>query len=127
MKEIKYSIGDIVYFIGTWTDTCHKGSVIKTGVTRSGDYYATVVVLDGAEVKDLLFDDLYDSEQECEETIKLKGQLQVQVYCQQINSVRDLVNFMYTHHVSLCEEYTDWNAREACKLRAEQRLGMKLN
>lgn len=43
---------------------------------------------------------------------------------QGINSVEDLVRFGYNNSVSLAEEYTDWEAREAYKRKTEELLGV---
>lgn len=39
-------------------------------------------------------------------------------YCNEIKTVNDLVRFMYTHTCCPCEEYTDWEAREAAAIKA---------
>ena len=48
-------------------------------------------------------------------------------YCKSISTVEDLVTFMFNHCVSCAEEYTDWEAREACQIKAKELLGLDLN
>ena len=44
----------------------------------------------------------------------------VQEYCEKINDIVDLVFFMFDHNVAPAEEYTDWEAREAVRIKANQ-------
>lgn len=44
----------------------------------------------------------------------------VQEYCEKINDIVDLVFFMFDHNVAPAEEYTDWEAREAARIKANQ-------
>ena len=44
----------------------------------------------------------------------------VQEYCEKINDITDLVFFMFNHNVALAEEYTDWEARKAAQIKANQ-------
>lgn len=46
--------------------------------------------------------------------------------CSEIRTVEDLVAYMYSHPVCLCEEYTDWDARKAVALKAKELLGVNL-
>lgn len=43
-----------------------------------------------------------------------------------IRSVNDLVEFMFNNTVAPAEEYTNYDARKAAAIRAEELLGLKL-
>lgn len=47
-------------------------------------------------------------------------------YKQKINSVSDLIQFIYDNNVSPCNEWTNWQACEAARQRARELLGMEL-
>lgn len=47
-------------------------------------------------------------------------------YKQSIHTVEDLVKFMYENNVAYAEEYTDYEAREAAKEKAQELLGIEL-
>lgn len=44
----------------------------------------------------------------------------------QIQTKDDMIRFMFNHPVACCEEYTDWNAREAVKQIACEKWNIKL-
>lgn len=47
-------------------------------------------------------------------------------YKNQINSIEDLVRFLYMHPCNSAEEYTDWHASEAAKQKALELLNIIL-
>jgi len=47
-------------------------------------------------------------------------------YRAQIQTVEDLVRFMYDHNVSCSEEYTNWNARQIAREKAKELLGLEI-
>lgn len=63
--------------------------------------------------------DIFLTQKECLDEIKNRSDRDIAKYMDQINSVSDLVQFMYTHAVASCEEYTNMNAREAARRKAE--------
>ena len=58
-------------------------------------------------------EDLQEFKKQKEETLK-------ENYRNQINSINDLVKFMYTHCVAAAEEYTDWDARTVVEEKAKE-------
>lgn len=50
----------------------------------------------------------------------------VQEYCESIQTVEDLVRFCYNHNMS-GEEYTEYEAKEAANIKAEELLGITLD
>lgn len=49
----------------------------------------------------------------------------VEKYCSQIKDVKDLVAFCYKHNFS-AEEYTEYEAAKAAKIRAKELLDLEL-
>ena len=49
-------------------------------------------------------------------------------YRAQIQTVKDLIKFMYSNNVhNGAEEYTDWNARQVAREKAKELLGLELD
>lgn len=69
--------------------------------------------------------DIFGSKEECENAIKTEVKNQINAYLDEIKTLEDLIRFMYTHAISN-GEYTDYPAREAAEIKAEQLLGIKL-
>lgn len=126
MRLIEYSVGDTVYFIDTWTDSCHKGLVVEV-LKQDDEYYAKIDDLTTVGSTARPFSKLFNSEEDCKTSMLKEKESSIEGYIKEITSVRELVLFMYSHRVCPCEEYTDWGAREACKRKAKELLGMNLN
>ena len=126
MKLIEYSVGDTVYFVNTWTNECHKGLVTEV-VKQDDEYYAKLNDLTTVGSTARPFSKLFRSEEECKISMSEEKESVIEEYSKEITSVRELLLFMYSHRVCLCEEYTDWEAREVCKRKAKELLGMNLN
>ena len=113
----KVDVGDYVYGFDSYGNL-HEGKVRLTeiceGVTfvRFGHYSV------------LREDTVFLSKEECMANHIKNFEEQVKKYMQGINSVEDLVRFGYNNSVSLAEEYTDWEAREAYKRKTEELLGV---
>lgn len=60
---------------------------------------------------------LHKTEQECKYSMKEKSERIKDQYRKEINSVEDLIVFMFNHHVSSCE-YCDDEARAVAKEKA---------
>lgn len=70
---------------------------------------------------------VFSSKEECIKYYNKNFSNKVVSYCKSIKTIEDLVTFMFNHCVSCAEEYTDWEAREACKVKAKELLGLDLN
>lgn len=126
-EELKFWIGDIVYFIEHWTDSCHKARVLNINKTHEeGIVYAELEDLTIPGETGCKIENVYLSEEECNNAIKAKEDAQKQEYLNSIKSVEDLVRFMYSHHVSTCGEYTDWCARSVVREKAKELLNIDL-
>lgn len=66
---------------------------------------------------------LYKTAQECLDAMKRESERIKNEYRKEINSVEDLVVFMFNHDVSYCE-YQDSDAREVAIEKAKELLGM---
>lgn len=69
----------------------------------------------------------YPSLEKLKDAIQTKNNAKITEICENIQTVEDLIRYMYDHTVSCAEEYTDWVAREAVAKRASELLGIDLN
>lgn len=143
MKEFKH--GDYVYFksANSWDEwNCYYGRILDTSVEGlrimipDGMYcLRDCYVLD--ENGDLCRPSgnryLYCNKNECAETYdSLIGLLRqnydnkIQEYYNEIETIEDLIRFPL-HHCFNGEEYTDWQAVEAYKIRAKELVGVGLS
>lgn len=60
----------------------------------------------------------FSTVEKCMHSKEQAREQQITKYMKDINSVEDLVRFMYTHAISCAEEYTDWEARDTVKRKA---------
>lgn len=116
--EQNFKSGDYVYFIDNYNNN-HEGEIFNilsslkdkmvfySIKTRYGTF--TVPIYDIFKTKE-------DRDQVCIKRYNKK----VQEYCEKINDITDLVFFMFGHNVAFAEEYTDWEAREAARIKANQ-------
>ena len=116
--EQNFKPGDYVYFMDSYNNN-HEGEisdilsplkykmVFYSIKTRYGTF--TVPIYDIFKTKE-------DREQACIKRYNKK----VQEYCEKINDIADLVFFMFDHNVAPAEEYTDWEARAAARIKANQ-------
>lgn len=71
-------------------------------------------------------DDIYKSKSDAEKAYKEEIQNRIKEYKSRINTVEDLVKFMFNENVSYGEEYTDYEARQAAIEKAKELLGIEL-
>ena len=69
---------------------------------------------------------LFDTYDECVDNKNAYNQAIIEAYKNQINSVEDLVRFLYKHPCNGAEEYTEWHAAEAAKQKALELLNIVL-
>lgn len=71
-------------------------------------------------------DDIYKSKSDAEKAYKEEIQNRIKEYKSRINTVEDLVKFMFNENVICAEEYTDYEARQAAIEKAKELLGIEL-
>lgn len=76
--------------------------------------------------QDCDLDQVFLTKEGCLEFAKSQSEDIISDYKQQISSVTDLIQFMYDKNVARCNEWTNWEACEATRQRAEELLGIKL-
>lgn len=121
MKK-KFNTGDTVYYKGGWDDSSVERGVITKiendrftvkGKTQVGTFICT--------------EGLYETSEECRDAIRKENEAITKGYLDEITSVKDLVKFMYDNVVASAEDYTDWNARHAAHIKAQELLGIDLD
>lgn len=99
------------------TTTDYKGKSVKFAYIRNN--YAML----SGYVKE---DDIYKSKSDAEKAYKEEIQNRIKEYKSRINTVEDLVKFMFNENVACAEEYTDYEARQAAIEKAKELLGIEL-
>ena len=121
--------GQKVWCIDTFGNI-HNAVVNKTVLVKRKNKQITYVRMsevDGHQNNQgFSIDACYPSREALLEGEKAKSNRQVQLYCEKIQSVNDLVEFMFNNTVAPAEEYTNYDARKAAAIRAEELLGLKL-
>lgn len=122
MKKEELRIGQYVYVIEPYTELIHRYKV--TGF-RTDPTVGEYVMLHGAE-KDAvnttgkLLSKVYPTYRAAEAAQKAKDEELCNKYREQIQTIGDLIQFMYDNTVSCAEEYTDWTARKIAKEKAAE-------
>lgn len=125
MKQ-NFKPGDYVYFIDRY-DNNLEGTVkdifnFPNCPTHNNYYiistrYGSVTVIE---------ENIFKTEKERSDELIKRHNIQVKGYCDAIKDYEDLIVFMFNHTVSFAEEYTDWEAREAVRIKAKE-FGIELN
>ena len=76
--------------------------------------------------RDVKSTELFDTFNECIAHINAENNKVINNYKSQINSVEDLIRFLYMNPCNNAEEYTDYLAAEAAKQKALELLNIKL-
>lgn len=115
-------VGDIVYSVESWTERVVKARVTEIMndcvrfqalcfVDRNGNFSDTFLGSAGAA-----WDNLYATALDAYTDRDTKNAAQVQAYCDEIETIADLVRFPLDHCLT-GDEYTDYNALKAYKQR----------
>lgn len=116
--EQNFKSGDYVYFIDNYNNN-HEGEIFNilsslkdkmvfySIKTRYGTFTVPVY-------------DIFKTKEDRDQVRIKRYNKKVQEYCEKINDITDLVFFMFGHNVAFAEEYTDWEAREAARIKANQ-------
>lgn len=116
--EQNFKPGDYVYFIDNY-DNNYEGEILD--VLSPLEY---MMVFYSIETRYGTFAvpiyNIFKTKEDREQARIKRYNKKVQEYCEKINDIVDLVFFMFDHNVAPAEEYTDWEAREAARIKANQ-------
>lgn len=127
----KFQIGDHVWGIYRgWGEGIIHGEITKIEIVkdhkgreiRTVDIRGASALLSGL-VKE---EDIYKSKNEAEQAYNAEIQNRIKEYKSRINTIEDLVRFMFNENVAHAEEYTDYEARQAAIEKARELLGIEL-
>lgn len=122
---------DKIYYEDTWANDIIEAEIVAIGIKTVEIHDLWHINKNGKRneksygVRQLLIDDVYTSYEEAYNARNEKASKAVKAYCDAINSVEDLVRFPLQHCLN-GEEYTDYNALKAYKIRAHELLGVEL-
>lgn len=116
--EQNFKSGDYVYFIDNY-DNNHEGEVFDvSNPLESMMVFYSIKTRYGTFVVPIY--NIFKTKEDREQARIKRYNKKVQEYCEKINDITDLVVFMFGHNVAPAEEYTDWEAREAARIKANQ-------
>ena len=125
------NIGDTVFFIDHWNGHIIRGTVESLLPEGANVHCDAIVDENGNKIEDTYgtggarFEKLYASAKDAYDAKKKLYEEAVKKYCDEIKTGADLISFPLTH--CLCgEEYTDYPAIEAYKIRARELAGVDL-
>lgn len=128
-----FKIGDKAYFEESWTENIIGGEVVEVGMTeatekRPSEQFVKIKI-EGSryEKRDQLSSKCYPSREAALAAQKSENEAICNKYRESIQSVEDLVKFMYDNNVCGSEEYTNWNARQVAREKAAELLGLNLD
>lgn len=127
--EVK--VGDKVYIQEHWTGLVFRGKVYEVGEEGVLVHGENFIDLDGSDAETFYgstggtWDNVYLTPEEAFEAIKRKNLEKIKKYCDEIVDVKTLIEFP-TNHCFCGEEYTNYEALEAYKIRAKELLGIDI-
>lgn len=116
--EQNFKSGDYVYFIDNYNNN-QEGEIFN--ILSSLEYkmvFYSIKTRYGTFTIPIY--DIFKTKEDRDQARIKRYNKKVQEYCEKINDITDLVFFMFDHNVALAEEYTDWEAREAARIKANQ-------
>lgn len=126
-----FNVGDYVWGIQRgWCEGIINGEIKRfETITHDNGKSAKLVYIRSnyAMLSDYVKgDDIYKSKSDAEKAYKEEIQNRIKEYKSRINTVEDLVRFMFTENVAYAEEYTDYEARQAVIERTKELLDIEL-
>ncbi len=128
-----FKVGDKAYFEESWTENIIGGEVVEVGMTdatekRPSEQFVKIKI-EGSryEKRDQLSSKCYPTREAALVAQQSKNEAICNKYRDSIQSVEDLVKFMYDNNVCGSEEYTNWNARQVAREKAAELLGLNLD
>ena len=117
-------VGQIAWFEEHWS-----GTPTKCKIETVSERTANIKALDGARgnYTNMPLDRLFTTKQELLDAMHDKSNKHVASIKASIQTVEDLVRYMYDHVVANAEEYTDYDARRAVRERARELLNIDLS
>jgi len=121
----KYKIGDVVYIRTTWIPV-EKAKIVDYYVPpddpQNKEPVYVVHSIDNHGTAYVTEDCIFRTKDEAIKTYELECEAQTKKYCDEIKTLEDLIRFPLEH--CFCgEEYTDYEAIEAYKIRAKEIAG----
>lgn len=131
MKLEECQIGKNVWFEERWSQSQCNGTICdlpeKAYSNKKDKKAYFVYVLTPLYGKmAVLVENLYPSAEALAQAKEKEQNDYIASLNEQIQTIEDLVQFMYSHTVSCAEEYTDWDARAAVKEIALKKFGIQL-
>lgn len=128
-----FKVGDTAYFEESWTENIIGGEVVEVGMTdatekRPSEQFVKIKI-EGSryEKRDQLSSKCYPTREAALAAQDAENEAICNKYRDSIQSVEDLVKFMYDNNVCGSEEYTNWNARQVAREKAAELLGLNLD
>lgn len=127
----KFAIGDRVWGIERgWAEGIVHGEITKIETVKDCiGKEITVIDIRGSSAmlsRSVKEEDVYMSNNDAEQAYKEEIQNRIKEYKSRINTVEDLVKFMFNENVACAEEYTDYEARQAVIEKAKELLDIEL-
>lgn len=128
----KFEIGQKVWFLEYWSKMPKCATIVSFETIEPDKVYkferkvAKLHWIDGG-TNSMLVDDLYSTKEELLCAEKEKSRKRIEKFKEEINDVKDLIQFMFDNVVSTgAEEYADWDARTAVIERSKELLNIDL-
>lgn len=116
--EQNFKSGDYVYFIDNYNNN-HEGEIFNIlSSLKDKMVFYSIKTRYGTFTVPIY--DIFKTKEDRDQVRIKRYNKKVQEYCEKINDITDLVFFMFGHNVAFAEEYTDWEAREAARIKANQ-------
>lgn len=116
--EQNFKSGDYVYFIDNYNNN-HEGEIFNIlSPLKNKMVFYSIKTRYGTFTVPIY--DIFKTKEDRDQVRIKRYNKKVQEYCEKINDITDLVFFMFGHNVAFAEEYTDWEAREAARIKANQ-------
>ena len=135
--NIQLNAGDKIFVSEHWSEYIYQATVVKVYAENDTLYarfiYDYIVDAAGNEIDSGIhgstcsakFDDIWFSAKEAYAEIAARKANNVKIYCDEIVTVKDLLEFPLKHCLD-GEEYTDYDAIEAYKKRAKELLKIEI-
>lgn len=116
--EQNFKSGDYVYFIDNYNNN-HEGEIFNIlSSLKDKMVFYSIKTRYGTFTVPIY--SIFKTKEDRDQVRIKRYNKKVQEYCEKINDITDLVFFMFGHNVAFAEEYTDWEAREAARIKANQ-------
>lgn len=116
--EQNFKSGDYVYFIDNYNNN-HEGEIFNIlSSLKDKMVFYSIKTRYGTFTVPIY--DIFKTKEDRDQVRIKRYNKKVQEYCEKINDITDLVFFMFGHNVAFAEEYTDWEAREAARIKINQ-------